>query len=96
MMLVIKYLKHLKIKLYLENYEINLMRVKLVRVTVFLKFLTSIREYHGINSLASSTETLSSTFDERLASMIVESVRNSHWKIYHLISKIEKVQEKHS
>jgi hypothetical protein len=75
-MLVIRYLKHLKIKLYLENYEINLMRVKLVRVAILLRFLTSIREYleYGVGYLTSSTETFNSTFAEKIANTIVEIV----------------------
>jgi hypothetical protein len=87
-----------KIKSYLENYEVDWYRVKLARAAVLLRSLTSIREYleYGIYDLASSTETFNSTFAKRLASIIIELVGASHWKIYHLISKIEKVREKHS
>jgi hypothetical protein len=86
------------IKPYLKDYEANLIRVKLARAAVLLRFLTSIREYleYGVDDLASSTETFNSTFAEKIANTIVELVRNSHWEIYHLISKIEKAQEKHS
>jgi HEPN domain-containing protein len=87
-----------KIKSYLENYDVEWYRVELARAAVLLRFLTSIREYleYGVGDLASSTETFNSIFAEKLANTIVELVRDSHWEIYHLISKIENSQEKHS
>ena len=55
-----------------------------------LRFLTSIREHleFGVGDLAGSKETFDSIFAKNLASIVVESVRTSYWRIYDLISKI--------
>jgi len=82
-----------KLRPYLKDYEVNPTRAELARAAVLLRFLTSIREYleFGVSDLADSKETFNSVFSKTLASIIVESVRFSHWRIYNLISQIRKL-----
>jgi len=80
-----------RIKPYLKDYEVNSARVELARAAVLLRFLTSIRAYleFGVSDLAGSKETFDSLFAKNLASIVVELVRSSYWRIHDLISKIK-------
>jgi hypothetical protein len=76
----------------LKEYEVKSIRVELARSAVLLRLLTSIREYleYGVNGLAGSKEVFEFTFAEKPAATIVEQVRNSYWRIYDLINRLEK------
>jgi hypothetical protein len=84
-----------KLKQYmqgLKEYEIKSIKVELARSAVLLRLLTSIREYleYGVNGLAGSKEVFDFVFAGKLAATVVDQVRNSYWRIYDLINRLDK------
>lgn len=79
------------LKPHLKDYEVNSTRVDLARAIVLLQFLNSIRGYleYGIKNFANSKEIFNSLFAEKLASVIVKLVTDTHVRIYNLIYKIK-------